>query len=201
MNCRFESEKRLFCPFIKYISYSKPSLHTAYNILKTMDFTMMNCKQNFLDIIQYSYPDAYANIYGNDQYPCLKGMARFYGTSYGGTLVEVEVYNLPLLSDASPSSFYGMHIHENGDCTPPFDKTGDHYNPCNTSHPMHAGDMPALLGNNGYAYSVFYTERYQPDNIIGRSIIIHSHADDYMTQPSGNSGEKIGCGIIKRYCR
>lgn len=161
----------------------------------------MNCKPNFLDIMQYSCPNAYANINGNNAAPCLHGKAYFYNFTYGGTLVQVEVSGLPLLSEQEPTSFYGMHIHENGDCTPPFDKTGDHYNPYGTLHPMHAGDMPALLGNNGYAYSVFYTERYQVEDIVGRSIVIHSHADDYMTQPSGDSGEKIGCGVIKKCCR
>lgn len=166
-----------------------------------MDFTIMNCKPNFLDIMQCCRPDAYADISGNNDSPCLHGRAYFYNTTYGGTLVQVEVSGLPLLSEQEPSSFYGMHIHENGDCTPPFDKTGDHYNPCDTFHPMHAGDMPALLGNNGYAYSVFYTERYKVNDIVGRSIVIHIHSDDYMTQPSGDSGEKIGCGVIKRCCK
>ena len=160
--------------------------------------TIMNCKPNFIDILQCCPPDAYAIIKGNNQYPCLHGKAHFHNTRYGGTLVEVEIFNLPIISQEVNSTFYGMHIHENGNCTPPFDKTGDHYNPSNTLHPMHAGDMPALLGNNGYAYSVFYTERYSVDDIIGRSIVIHLHSDDYMTQPSGNSGEKIGCGVIKK---
>lgn len=161
---------------------------------------MMNYKPNFLDIIQCCCPDAYADINGNNDSPCLHGRAYFYTTTYGGTLVQIEVSGLPLLSEQESSSFYGMHIHENGNCTLPFDKTGDHYNPENTSHPMHAGDMPALLGNDGYAYSVFYTERYQVNDIIGRSIVIHAHPDDYMTQPSGNSGKKIGCGVIKKCC-
>ena len=96
-------------------------------------------------------------------------------------------------------AFYGMHIHENGNCTPPFDKTGDHFNPGSKPHPMHAGDMPALLGNKGYSFSIFYTERFIVDEILGRSIIIHRMPDDYMTQPSGNSGEKIACGVIQRF--
>lgn len=159
----------------------------------------MNCKPNFIDILQYSCPDAYADIKGNNDNPCLKGRVHFYSTAYGGTLVEVEVFNLPLLSKQAPSAFYGMHIHEKGNCTPPFDKTGNHYNPCGVLHPMHLGDMPVLLGNNGYAYSVFYTERYTIDDIMGRSLVIHLLPDDFITQPSGNSGEKIGCGVIKKY--
>lgn len=159
----------------------------------------MKCKPNFLDLLQCCPPDAYADIKGNDTYPCLCGRAHFHNTAQGGTLVEVEICNLPFMDEQFSSAFYGMHIHENGDCTPPFDKTGNHYNPSNMPHPMHAGDMPALLGNHGYAYSVFYTERFVIDDIVGRSIVIHAHPDDYRTQPSGNSGNKIGCGVIKQY--
>lgn len=162
---------------------------------------MTNRKLNFLDILQYCCPDAYADIHGNDEFPFLHGKAYFHNTIYGGTLIEIEVHNLPLLSDQAPDAFYGMHIHEKGDCTPPFDQTGNHYNPCGALHPMHLGDMPVLLGNNGYAYSVFYTERYDVADIIGRSIVIHLLPDDFISQPSGNSGEKIGCGVIKKCCR
>ena len=72
-----------------------------------------------------------------------------------------------------------------------------HYNPQNTEHPNHAGDMPPLLGNQGYAYSVFYDKRFTIQEIIGRAVIIHEKPDDFTTQPSGNSGAKIGCGVIQ----
>lgn len=156
----------------------------------------MKNKTNFVDILQCCSPDAYANINGLNQCPRLYGKAHFYNVNCYGTLVELEVFNLPSASSEFKSSFYGLHIHENGNCTPPFDQTGNHYNPYNAPHPMHVGDMPALLGNNGYAYSVFYTQRFIVNDIIGRSIVIHLHPDDYMSQPSGNSGNKIGCGLI-----
>jgi Cu-Zn family superoxide dismutase len=89
-----------------------------------------------------------------------------------------------------------MHIHETGNCALPFDQTGNHYNPAGLPHPKHAGDLLPLLGNEGYAYSVFYTDRFELPEIIGRSLIIHSAPDDFTTQPSGNSGVKIGCGVI-----
>lgn len=165
-----------------------------------MDVTSMNnCANTFLDILQNCCPDAYADINGNSDYPFLNGKACFYNTGYNGTLVEVEVFGLPDNENKNAKSFYGMHIHENGDCTPPFDKTGEHYDPYNIHHPMHAGDMPALLGNNGYAYMTFYNERFNICDIINRSIVIHLMPDDFKTQPSGNSGKKIGCGVIN-YC-
>lgn len=144
------------------------------------------------NILNKTSPSAFAKINGNRNNQKLHGTAYFYNTPFGGTLVEVEVFGLP----DNKTSFYGMHIHENGSCTLPFDQTGNHYNPDNTAHPMHAGDMPPLLGNSGYAYSVFYTKRFKVNDIINRSIIIHDMADDFKTQPSGNSGTKIGCGVI-----
>ena len=147
---------------------------------------------------QYSYPYAYARITGNIDNPLLHGIAHFYPVSYGGVLVETEVYGLPYENIPPGSQFYGMHIHEAGDCTLPFDKTGNHYNPDNLLHPMHAGDLLPLLGNAGYAYSVFYTDRFEINDIIGRSLIIHSAPDDFTTQPSGSSGTKIGCGVITK---
>ena len=65
-------------------------------------------------------------------------------------------------------------------------------------HPNHAGDLPPLFGNNGFALSLFLTNRFTVDEVIGRTIIIHDHPDDFTTQPSGNSGTKIACGVIRR---
>ncbi len=141
-------------------------------------------------------PDAFAVIRGNENNQRLHGTAYFYKTPFGGTLIEIEVDGLPIINTENQSSFFGMHIHENGNCELPFNKTGEHYNPNSVSHPNHVGDMPPLLGNNGYAYSVFYTERFSVSDIVGRSIVIHDKADDFSSQPSGNSGTKIGCGII-----
>lgn len=115
-------------------------------------------------------PIAYARILGNNTTPDLRGIAYFYRAHRNSLYVEVEVSGLP----ENESGFYGLHIHENGDCKIPFDKTGGHYNPTNAPHPEHAGDLPPLLGNNGYAYSYFYTNRLTPADIINRSIIIHS---------------------------
>lgn len=151
-------------------------------------------KPTLFNVLNKTVPSAYAVIMGNKDNPKLHGTAYFYDTPFGGTLVEVEAFGLP----DNGSMFYGMHIHENGDCTLPFDKTGNHYNPTDAEHPEHAGDMPSLLGNSGYAYSVFYTGRFNVRDIINRSIIIHDMPDDFKTQPSGNSGTKIGCGVIMR---
>jgi len=64
------------------------------------------------------------------------------------------------------------------------------------AHPHHAGDLPPLFGNNGYALSMFLTTRFSVSEIIGRTVILHSAPDDFTSQPAGNSGVKIACGVI-----
>ena len=139
-------------------------------------------------------PLAKANIYGNDDYPNLFGTVSFYNTSYKGLVICAEIYNLP----QNLTGFYGFHIHEYGNCTPPFNMTGNHYNPDNTAHPLHSGDLLPLLSSNGYAWMAFYDERFNLKEILGKSIVIHDMRDDFTTQPSGDSGIKIGCGIITK---
>lgn len=160
----------------------------------------------FYTILAQNIPQAAAQITGNSDYPGLQGKARFFSTPYFGVLIEVEIYGLPDSIQNPPSAnqrldsrphFYGMHIHENGNCTLPFDQTGSHYNPQGLPHPYHEGDLPPLLSSNGYAFAIFYQPLLTIDKIMGRSLIVHSHADDFTSQPAGNSGDKIGCGVIQ----
>ena len=58
--------------------------------------------------------------------------------------------------------------------------------------------MPPLFGNSGRAWMVFLTDRISVDEIIGKTVVIHSNPDDFVTRPSGNSGVKIACGEIVR---
>ena len=73
-----------------------------------------------------------------------------------------------------------------------------HYNPHGCDHPYHAGDLPPLFETSGLALSAFLTDRFTVDEVIGRTVIIHDQPDDFTTQPSGNSGTKIACGVIRR---
>lgn len=152
----------------------------------------------FTQLLEYERPQAVAWITGNSSYPDLSGLIKFYQTPYNGVLVEAEVFNLPNVSQQGSSDFYAMHIHEYGDCSDHFSRTGNHLNLTNSPHPMHTGDMPPLLGNQGYAFMAFYDKRFTIDDIIGKSVIIHAKRDDFTTQPSGDAGDKIGCGTIKR---
>ncbi len=155
----------------------------------------MTPASTFANIANEDNPKAIAQIRGNSDYPHLSGIVKFYETPYKGILISAEVFNLP--GSSQDTNFYGMHIHEYGDCTPPFDKTGMHYNPFEQSHPQHAGDLPPLLNNQGYAYNLFFNAHLTIDECIEKSIVIHSKPDDFTSQPSGDSGDKIACGTIK----
>lgn len=78
----------------------------------------------------------------------------------------------------------------------PFANALTHFNPYDRPHPYHSGDLPPLFSSGGYAVSVFLTDRFSVNEVLGRAVIVHSSPDDFTTQPSGNSGEKIACGII-----
>jgi len=153
---------------------------------------------SFADILGGS-PHAWAQIRGSTQYPNLHGLVRFFRTNFG-TLTETEIRGLPDPENNCQNSVFGFHIHSGSSCTgseaDPFYDTGMHYNPGNCPHSSHAGDLPPLFGNAGYAYSVFLTSRFTVNEIIGKTVVIHLSPDDFTSQPAGNSGQKIACGVI-----
>lgn len=143
---------------------------------------------------QLCEPEALACVRGGAEYPCLKGVVRFRQLREG-TLIEAEITGLP----ESETGFFAFHIHEGTDCCgEDFSDSGSHYNPCKTMHPKHAGDLPPLLSANGRAWLQVLTDRFRVRDVIGRTVIIHSDPDDFRTQPSGNAGTKIACGVICR---
>lgn len=145
--------------------------------------------------------DASALMKGSEMYPDIHGLVRFYQTR-NGVLVAAEICGLPDSDDKCTHSVYAFHIHQGtkceGDMRDPFSEAMAHYNPYDCEHPFHAGDMPPLFSNHGYAFTAFLTDRFLLSEIIGRTVIIHGNRDDFTTQPSGNSGEKIACGVIAR---
>lgn len=154
-------------------------------------------RMTFISILDRNRPRAVAWVTGNASNSQLSGLVKFFDTPYGGVLIEAEIFGLPNLSVQSSTDYYAMHIHEYGDCSDNFEGTGSHYNPTNAPHPEHSGDMIPLLGNQGYAWTAFYDKRFTVDEIIGKSVVIHARRDDFTTQPAGDSGDKIGCGIIR----
>ena len=150
-------------------------------------------------------PYAQARMEGSSLAPNLDGEVRFYPVD-NGTLVAAEVSGLPRTqagtASTPPIGPFGFHLHDGSVCNPmgaePFESAMGHYNPTGQPHPLHAGDFPVLFSNNGYAYMVFYTDRFKPSDIVGKTVIIHQNPDDFRTQPAGASGKRIGCGVVKK---
>lgn len=146
-------------------------------------------------------PQALARIAGSKSYPDISGTVRFYQTG-GGVMVRADVNGLPRSELPCRGQIFGFHIHQGTSCTgsmdDPFADAMSHYNPSGCEHPHHAGDLPPLFGNDGSAFSLFLTNRFSINEVIGKTVIIHDHPDDFTTQPSGNSGTKIACGVIRR---
>lgn len=153
---------------------------------------------SFRHLLARQKPEAEAWVRGGTAFPNISGLVKFYKTMYAGILVEAEFFNLPDVAAPGSSNFYAMHIHEYGDCSDNFSKAGGHYGAPGSLHPNHAGDMPPLLANQGYAWTAFYDKRFTIEDILGRAVIIHQNPDDFHTQPSGNSGPMIACGQIRQ---
>lgn len=108
-----------------------------------------------------------------------------------------------------PGQQHGFHIHEVGDCSSEDGmSTKGHFNPLGKphGHPLsearHAGDLPALFADQSGRARLDATVdgitlKPGPTNIVGRGMIIHADPDDFRTQPTGNAGARIACGVIK----
>ena len=135
--------------------------------------------------------DAISNIKGGGEYSSLCGQVSFYDFEDGTVLVCV-LHNMP----RTDTDIFGLHIHEEDSCEGDFSSAGPHYG--GDVHPKHKGDLPVIFSSIGEAFMVVYTNRFTVSEVIGRSIILHSQPDDYSTQPAGNSGSRIACGIIEK---
>lgn len=120
-----------------------------------------------------------------------------------GLRVDVRVQ----VSGLTPNQEHGFHVHEKGDCSSPDGmSTGGHFNPGGQPHgpqsgPHHGGDMPSLRADaSGNAQAAFQMQGVSVgtgiDGLLGRGVIVHAKPDDYATQPTGNSGARIACGVI-----
>lgn len=138
-------------------------------------------------------PDAAAQIRGGVDAPHISGQIRFY-QECGRVLVVAELSGLP---QTGKTDFFAMHIHTGERCSGVgFSETMGHYAPGGEEHPHHAGDLPTLLSCRGEAYLAVRTDRFCVRDVIGKTVVIHSDPDDFRSQPSGNAGSKIACGVI-----
>ena len=106
-----------------------------------------------------------------------------------------------------PHGIHGIHVHPIGRCDPPdFATAGTHWNPGNKQHGLnnpqgpHAGDLPNVaVSANGVLQATVTLPHASLAELLdadGSSIMIHAQADDYVSQPAGNSGAKIACAVI-----
>ena len=143
------------------------------------------------------FPTAKAVIKGYGEYKYLQGKILFYPVN-SMVLVCASVYGFP----NDKSSFHGFHIHDGSSCSgDALANTKRHYNPGNQLHPFHAGDLPPLLSCSVIAYMEVLTNRFTVEEVLGKTVVIHSDSDDFLSQLSGDSGEKIACGVIKPICK
>lgn len=145
------------------------------------------------------FSNAHAQIKGGKEYPDINGTVYFKETK-NGVILTAKISGLPRSKSSCEGRFFGFHIHNGTLCTgnseDEFANAGSHYNPKNCLHPYHAGDLPPLIENNGYAYMSVLINKLKIKDIIGKIIIIHDATDDFKSQPSGDSGKKIACGKI-----
>lgn len=117
-----------------------------------------------------------------------------------------------ILNSLTPGE-HGIHIHEVGKCErPTFESAGAHYNPTKKQHGIenklgpHVGDLPNLIADEKGEVHLnliapqFTLKKGEKNSLFdadGSSVIVHEKADDYITDPSGNSGSRIACGVIQ----
>lgn len=118
----------------------------------------------------------------------------------GGVLIALNVQGLP------PGE-HGVHVHMTGSCEPPgFESAGSHWNPASSQHGLenpagpHAGDMPNLVvGEDGLGSLRYTLQGAALDGLLdadGSAFVVHAMPDDQITDPSGNSGDRIACGVF-----
>ncbi|WP_026478147.1 superoxide dismutase family protein [Alkaliphilus transvaalensis] len=147
---------------------------------------------------------AVARIKGGPLRPEISGVVYFINVA-GGTEVYAYIQGLPpyqpATNDQDPIGPHGFHIHEFGTCEigdpqDPFQAAGGHWNPRNQPHGNHAGDFPVLFSNDGMARMSFFTDRFRVWEAVGKAVIIHRNPDDYRSQPAGDAGKRLACGLI-----
>ena len=162
-----------------------------------MSFAMGTKSGVMLRTLLNRSPEAMAKIRGGS----IRGETAFYQLPCG-VLVRAEISGLPEGEPVCGGRIFGFHIHEGGSCTgtreDPFADTDGHYNPDGCPHPEHAGELPPLFGNHGFAFTAFLTDRFRVEDVLGKTGIVHDSPDDFTSQPAGNAGKMIACGVIRR---
>ena len=132
------------------------------------------------------------------------------GNDVGGIITFIQTKDgVKIVADVeglTPGK-HGFHIHEYGDCSSKDGKSaGGHFNPTNKKHgspdaeERHVGDLGNLIANDQgrahYERIDIVISLNGPYSIIGRGIIVHAGEDDFVTQPTGDAGARVACGVI-----
>jgi len=134
------------------------------------------------------------------------------GSTQRGTadfFVDGEDVTVRLAVSGARPGRHGVHLHERADCSAmDASSAGGHWNPGLASHgafeasPSHLGDLGNLeVAADGTGTMLLTTRRWslssgRGDDIVGHSLVIHADADDVTTQPAGNSGDRVACGVV-----
>jgi Cu-Zn family superoxide dismutase len=129
-----------------------------------------------------------------------QGMVHFQQLADGSVDVQADLTGVP-------AGTHGFHVHDKGDCGDNGNAAGGHYNPTSMPHGApdtashHAGDFGNVTADaNGDVHAHFTTRAITisagPTSVVGHAVILHANADDLTTQPSGNAGARIACGVV-----
>lgn len=155
---------------------------------------------NLFGVVKNQKPKYYAMIRGSEKYPSISGSTTFYDMM-GGFWIGINIVGLPINSEPCPTPFFGFHIHKGGDCESKenqyFSNVDGHFNPNDCPHSSHTGDLLPLYARDGFASMYYFISGVNLDELKGKTLIVHRNKDDFTTQPSGNSGEMIACGVIQ----
>ena len=135
-------------------------------------------------------------------------------TDFAGTLtISPEGTGVRIIADVAgvdKDGKHGIHVHENGMCehhptgesAKPFSTAGGHFNPAGVEHacpptdPRHAGDLGNIEVSGGKGHLEISLANVTMDQLNGKAIILHAGEDDCKTQPTGNSGDRLACGVV-----
>ncbi len=174
-------------------SIEAPAPDTAHNMMPQPDTATVPMVEKAEAVLSGTYADT-----------TLTGTAKFETEKSGKVKMKLEITVL-----AKAGKNVAVHIHEHGDCSDNGKMAHGHWNPTNAQHgkwgsaSFHSGDIGNVkLDAKGNGTLTLETDLWTlggkaDKNILGKAIIVHGGVDDFTTQPTGNAGSRIGCGVVK----
>ncbi len=165
-------------------------------------FGYFGCSDNDSDVVNTQSPGEVATAEMHGYTDSLIRGAIVFSTQGDSLMVQGSISGL------ISGQVYGIHVHQSGNCSAP-DSSGQHFgfglephgNPFDSLGKHHRGDLPNVAANSGGVASIRFTTKALSlaagDRLVaGSSVVLDARADDYLTQPDGNSDGRIACGII-----